>query len=41
MKEELIEHLRDIIEDSKNSIVPLDVALEKYAETLLDWWWNS
>lgn len=37
MKRELMNHLKDIIADSKESIVPLEIALEKYAEALLDW----
>ncbi len=36
-KEELILHLRDIIEDSKNSLLPIEVSLERYADSLLRW----
>ena len=32
--EELKMHIKDIIEDSRNPILPTEVALEKYAESL-------
>jgi hypothetical protein len=37
MKEELTQHLKDIIEDFKNSPLPDAIALEAYAESLLKW----
>lgn len=37
MKEELIQHLKDIIADSKESLLPLDEAIERYADSLLEW----
>jgi hypothetical protein len=30
-------HIRDIIDDSKNSIVPSDVAIPEYAKSLIEY----
>ncbi len=40
-RETLIQHLRDIIEDSKDSHLPLDVALEGYADAIMKWYEDS
>lgn len=37
MKEELEQHLLDIINDSKDSPLPLEVAVVEYAKSLLSW----
>ena len=37
MREELKQHLLDIIGDSKDSAIPLEIAVDKYTDSLLEW----
>lgn len=36
LKAEVENHLRDIIEDSKNPVIPLDMAIKEYAKAIIE-----